>query len=351
MNIQKNFRSNLKLEEIKIELSYFCNLRCVHCSSEGDNDKKELISYNKACEIINDAIECGVRTVSLSGGEPFLWQNLEKLVKFIQSKGKILTKIYTCGASDNFQKLLDKFKPDNLKFIFSLYSYNETLHENITCIKGSFNKTISSIKKCTQSGFKSELHFVPLKSNYKELEKIAKFSKSCGIDKISVLRFVPQGRGKKNYNLILNIEENLELKNKILSLRKQGFFIRTGSPFNFLCLENQPFCTSGFNKLIIAPNLSIYPCDAFKQINSDLFFKNDVYNSLKTNKLIDCWSNSKYLNAVRNIIKSGYVEPCISCPKINQCRSGCLAQKVIRHNSFDGGIDPSCLLRKNNKEF
>lgn len=35
-----------------------------------------------------------------------------------------------------------------------------------------------------------------MKTNFKELPQIADFSKSIGVERISVLRFVPQGRGQ-----------------------------------------------------------------------------------------------------------------------------------------------------------
>lgn len=345
MNPLKKKNSDYQIEEIKIELSYKCIMNCVHCSSDGAKDKEQSISYEKACEIIDSASSLGVKTISLSGGEPFLWPRLEKLINLIKTKG-LNTKVYTCGVSKNFERIVKKIAPNNLSIIFSLYSSKAIFHEEITGIEGSFERTVSSIKVSLQNQFTTEIHYVPLKSNYRELEKLAEFCGSLGVEKISILRFVPQGRGVLNNHLVLNKKENLELKNQIVNLRKRGFNIRTGSPLNYLLLEGQPSCTSGSNKLIISPDLSIYPCDAFKQIRSDSFFGCDEYSSLEKHGLLECWNNSIYLNSVRAILKSNFEEPCKSCDMVNSCQSGCLAQKIIQTNSFQNSPDPSCILSK-----
>lgn len=345
MNRSKNTYSDNQIEEIKIELSYMCTMNCVHCSSDGTKDKENFISYKKASEIIESAYRCGVKTISLSGGEPFQWPHLEKLITLIKTKG-LNTKLYTCGATNNFERIVRNIEPKNLSLIFSLYSSKANLHEKITGVEGSFKRTISSIEKSLEYRFIPEVHYVPLKINYRELEKLAEYCWSLGVEKISILRFVPQGRGAYKNHLILDRKDNLDLKNQIVTLRKRGFNIRTGSPLNFLLLEDQPSCTSGLNKLIIAPDLSIYPCDAFKQIRSDAIFGCDEYSSLEKHGLMDCWRNSIYLNSVRDILRSGIEEPCLSCHKIDQCQSGCLAQKIIQTKSFQNSPDPSCILSK-----
>lgn len=336
-------KKHFNLDEIKIELSYLCHMKCLHCSSEGARDKIESISYEEVQMIINSAQKLNVKNISISGGEPFLWPNFRELIDFLQTKN-LNIKIYTSGSSDNYSSIIDKINPANISMIFSLYSSNPNVHDNITGIRGSYNKSVSAIQATLYRSFNTEVHFVPLKTNYTELIGLAALANKIGIKKISVLRFVPQGRGAQNHHLILNKMENLELKRQILNLRESGFNIRTGSPFNFLCLEGQPLCKSGINKLIIGPNLSIYPCDAFKQISSDSIFCNDEFSSLRKHSLLDCWKKSVYLNKIRDILRHELKEPCLSCQKTDLCKSGCLAQKVILNKSMRQAVDPSCLI-------
>ena len=335
--------SSNHISEIKLELSYRCNMNCLHCSSEGSKDKNVKISLEESLNIINSALKLKIKSISLSGGEPLLWPNLYELVNYYK-KNEVTIKLYTNGATQNFEEILSRIKKTEMIVIFSLYGSDPLIHDNVTGIEGSFYKTLSSMKYTLKRGFKSEIHFVPLSINYKELIPLNRLVSEIGINKISILRFVPQGRGANRKSLILNKKQNLELKEDILKLRRSGFSIRTGSPLNFLLIKNQPECTSGINKLVIAPDLHIYPCDAFKQIKSDKLFGYDEFSSLNNHTLEDCWENSVYLDGIRKILNLKYQEPCLSCPEINLCRSGCVAQKIMCDYSLNQITDPSCLI-------
>lgn len=334
------------LSEIKIELTYQCDLKCIHCSSEGSPELLEKISFNKAKDIVRSAVDLGVRQISLSGGEPFIWDDLKELIDFI-SQYQIKQNIYSNGISDNFKTIINNIPKDNIAFIFSLHGARETTHDSITNSIGSFERSIDSIKLSKKLGFKTEIHFVPMRTNYQEIENLIKLLKEININKISLLRFVPQGRGAINRDLDLNKKQYYQLKESILKLKNNSFEIRTGSPLNFLTINEQTVCTSGINKLIIAPDLSIYPCDAFKQVSSEKLLGEDKYSSLKKYSLKECWLKSKYLNYVREILKRDYQEPCKSCKYLDKCQSGCLAQKFLYYNDVSMSQDPLCLICNN----
>ena len=137
--------------------------------------------------------------------------------------------------------------------------------------------------------------------------------------------------------------QNFELKRIIESLRKKGYIIRTGSPFNFLLLNNQPACCSGINRLIIGPDLSIFPCDAFKQIKAEEIVHTIEFSSLESYSLKECWDKSPYLGVIRNYLTTDFSEPCKSCINIKKCLSGCLAQKFITYGDLKKIPDPFCI--------
>lgn len=332
----------LSLAEIKLELTYFCHMGCIHCSSEGSSDKTEFIPYNKAEEIIDSAYNMGVKEIAISGGEPFLWPGLLNLLNFSQSKG-FNVKLYTSGSSENFEALINRVNPYHLSVIVSLYSFRSNVHDSVTTMKGSFERATSALQRLVKLGIGTEIHFVPLKTNYADLVGLAGLSEAIGVTRLSVLRFVPQGRGALNHHLALTRAENLNLRSQILRLRDAGFHVRTGSPLNFLCLGDRTPCLTAISKLTIGPDLSIYPCDAFKQMSDRCNIDKDEYSSLRMHSLPDCWRKSAYLNRVRNALALSIKEPCLSCGKFSFCGSGCLAQKVIENRSFESCADPACL--------
>lgn len=170
-------------------------------------------------------------------------------------------------------------------------------------------------------------------------------AQAYGVRRISVLRYVPQGRGFLiSNNDTLSKMQNKELKKIITDLRNNGHDIRTGSPFNVLFLNNDPKCMAAQDRLIVTPDLNIYPCDAFKQIPSETFFLNDEYSNLSKHSIKECWNQSKYFDIVRNAIIDNLSEPCKYCKSYKECLSGCLAQKFLLYSSLIKNPDPACLL-------
>jgi radical SAM protein with 4Fe4S-binding SPASM domain len=331
-----------KLKELKIEVTHQCSLACVHCSSDAHRDNNKVMSIDNCIKIIKSAAELGVEETSFSGGEPFCWDGLMKCVSMANDLN-IKTIVYTSGNIENFnEKCFQLFNYGLKEVVFSLYSDDPQKHDRITRRNDSFNKTIRAIIEAKNIGLIVKVHFVVMKSNYQQLENIIKLCEIHGVTSLSILRFVPQGRGKMLNSSIMDQKDYLVLKNVIIRNRNRKTNIRTGSPLNFLMLNDNPICPAGVDRLIIGPDLNIFPCDAFKGYPFDVFFPNDKYSNLLNRSLQECWKKSEYLNFIRSEIEE-YGEKCTKCPSFNFCRSGCLAQKRIIYGDFQKKPDPSCL--------
>ena len=273
-----------------------------------------------------------------------MWDGIEEAVG-LANNGGLKVGIYTSGNVDSIPRKLKRIRALGVtKCVFSIFGKSANSHESVTRISGSFDKTIEAIKTALQTGIRAELHFVPMSNNYCELEDIAVLGNKLGISRISVLRFVPQGRGLLLRKRVLNRLQNLSLKKIIERLRKHGFEIRTGSPYNFLMLNDQPKCSSGIDRLIIGPDLRIYPCDAFKQIKAEEVVGTLAKSSLHETSLRTCWEGSLFLKAVRDYLTTPFSKKCSSCKALAKCLSGCLAQKVLIKGDFRKQPDPDCLL-------
>jgi radical SAM protein with 4Fe4S-binding SPASM domain len=340
----KQHEPPFKLREIKIEVTQKCPLQCVHCSSYGHPDAIKEMSVAQCIKIIEDAASMGVEHMAFSGGEPLCWPALPDAIAKSCSLG-INTSLYTSGNHpDSSTILLDLKNIGCKKAIFSIYGSNEEAHEKITTIPGSFKKTLESVEAASSYGMNPEFHFVPLSLNYQELELVVHLATELEVTNVSVLRFVPQGRGKQIKDQSLSKEQYIELKGTINRLLLDGHSIRTGSPFNILLLNDQPACCAGIDRITIGPDCNIFPCDAFKQIKAEELVGSDEYSSLAYNSLHDCWNQSKYLKRIREYLTTDFAEPCLSCALLEKCFSGCLAQKIIEYGDMKKHSDPWCLL-------
>lgn len=335
----------IKPTEIKLEVTYKCPQRCVHCSSEADQNNSLEMSENDCLRILKEAASLGTEEVAFSGGEPLIWHSIEKAVKYAKRLGMRVL-LYSCANVEGIEGKLTSLKKLGLdRFIVSLFGASKKTHEEVTSTLYSFENCLKALKLSQNLGIETEIHFVPLQVNYQELEPITLLARRFGITLISVLRFVPQGRGSEIDYQVLDREQFIFLRKDIMRLRKAGHKIRTGSPLNFLMVNGNPKCRPGIEKLIVGPDLSIAPCDAFKQIDPMDVIGTRVLANLKENSLKECWEKSPYFNAIRQYLSSPPEEPCNSCDNYKSCMGGCVAQKIIEHGCLMKCIDPCCLVQ------
>ena len=65
-----------QVDYLLVDLIASCNLRCLHCRAAAGFDNQTELSLEKFKEILEDAKELGVKTITLSGGEPFLKKDI-----------------------------------------------------------------------------------------------------------------------------------------------------------------------------------------------------------------------------------------------------------------------------------
>jgi pyrroloquinoline quinone biosynthesis protein E len=296
--------------------------------------------------VLSQAAAIGVKEVAFSGGEPLIWSAIHTAVQTAKNLG-LTVGVYTSGNVDQVDALFRGLHRKGLsRAVFSVFGGSESSHERVTRVRGSFESTLNAIGAAQTAGLVTEIHFVPMARTVEELPGVAQIAERIGVRRISILRFVPQGRGYLMRRHALTRVQNLRLKRMIERLRDSGVEIRTGSPYNALLLNERPGCYSAIDRLIIGPGLRVYPCDAFKQVEAEELVGTSKFSSLEEWTLEECWEKSPYLKAVRDCLTTPFVEPCVSCDLLEKCLSGCLAQKVLAYGDMAKRSDPMCLREK-----
>lgn len=330
------------LRELKIEVTYYCNLNCVHCSSDARPSNTLEIPLCHCLRILEEAGLMGVKEVAFSGGEPLAWPHIFRVVETARTSG-LTVSVYTSGNVDSFEDKARRLSElGTSRVIFSIFGSTAITYERVMRTAGSFEKTKSAMREAHCAGLVTEVHFVPMLSNYLELAGVSALGQNLGARAVSVLRLLPQGRASLLGGNTLTRIQNLELRREIQELRTRGFSVRTGSPYNILMLSERPKCSAAIDRLIIGPDLKIYPCDAFKRIDAEELVGTSQYSALDTASLQDCWDRSPYLEAIREYLTTPFAASCGSCRFLNDCLSGCLAQKVLAYGKMEKRNDPDC---------
>ena len=158
------------------------------------------------------------------------------------------------------------------KIVFDWQALDTDIDNQLMGRKGLNTYLMDSLIRARIVGLNVDVHFIPMKPNYREFPDIIECLEMANIRNISVLNFVPQGRGNENRQELMLGQEELKEFSEILKKEKEHFSgnIRIGIPLNG---KISHLCTAGTEKLDIKYDGTILPCPAFKEMSVETMQK------------------------------------------------------------------------------
>lgn len=337
-------QQSIKLSELKLEIISRCPLSCVHCSSESSPACSSVTDPQLIERLAREFVSLGGNQVRISGGEPLEHPDLHAILQILCNSG-ISVYLYTTGLRGN--KPLSIISPKEAgemkrlvnRMVFSVQGGSASIHNRFTGTPGSFEATVEAVSVCKSAGIDVAFHFVPTQANYQSLPELIALAKRLSVKSISLLRFVPHGRGTHNADhLTLFGDQLLDLREMVLKLSNSEVHLRLGSPYGILQLDCVPGCSAGIDRMLVSPDGTAYPCDAFKG------FPVDESTNVYELGLEQVWRQSSFFNKVRDSV---YQLPgqCRSCMHQLTCHGGCPAQRAFAQMSLDNAQPDPCCLR------
>ena len=333
-----------RLRELKLEILSRCSLQCVHCSSDASPERTGFLEPSLVRPLVRSFRRLGGESVAISGGEPLEHPDLLSILRIVADES-IQTTLYTSGTqgTDALMPISTEsarsLKPLVATAVFSLQGATASEHDRFTGRSGSYETVLASLTVCQEVGIPVAVHFVPTSANYRSLPEVIALLKRLRVPCISLLRFVPHGRGA-HHALALDAGQLSELRATVhSSVEDAEIAVRIGSPFRILHHPSSPPCTAGIDRLLITPEGTAYPCDAFKG-----FVYEDAYMNVFAVGLEAVWTRSGFLARARALVGKIPVE-CSGCEKAANCQGGCLAQRAFAVQALDSvHRDPDCTM-------
>jgi AdoMet-dependent heme synthase len=245
------------LYSLVVELTYRCNERCVHCYCPTQRDGDEL-SLTSLCELVEEFESMGGFSLQLTGGELFLRKDTKTLLRFLRGRGLLLSIISNLTLLDEETvELLNELSPRSVGC--SIYSADATLHDAVTTIPGSFERSIRSIRQLREAGVPVVLKTPLMKdtvSGWRDVESLAEdLGCSCQFDLNITAR---NDGGCQPLDLRVRDEEMIRhlFATRFNRLHIQGEALQKEEEG----LENATLCGAGANGLAISPAGNIHPC-------------------------------------------------------------------------------------------
>jgi mycofactocin radical SAM maturase len=316
------------------EITYACNLECVHClSSSGRRDPRELTT-EQAKAVLDELKALQVFYINIGGGEPMVRRDFFEIIEHSVSNG-IGVKFSTNGAfidKKNAQRLAAM---DYLDIQISLDGADAATNDPVRG-PGTFDMAINAMDNLKAAGFAEfKISVVVTRHNVSQLDAFKAMADSYGAQ-LRITRLRPSGRGADTWNdLHPTNEQQREVYNWLM---KHGENVLTGDSFFHLnalgpALPGLNMCGAGRVVCLIDPVGDVYACpfvihDQFK-----------AGNVLEDGGFTKVWQESDLFTELREPQSAG---ACASCGSYDACQGGCMAAKFFTGLPLDGP-DPECV--------
>ena len=316
------------------ELTYACNLACVHClSSSGKRDPRELTTQQ--CKDIIDELErMQVFYVNIGGGEPTVRSDFWELVDYATAH-HVGVKFSTNGVRINAEVAARLAASDYVDVQISLDGATAEVNDYVRG-PGSYDTAIRALENLADAGFSdAKISVVATRQNVEQLDEFKAIADRYGAT-LRLTRLRPAGRGADVWDELHPLPE--QQRTLYDWLMANGEDVLTGDSFFHLAAfgESLPglnLCGAGRVVCLIDPVGDVYACPFAIHEN---FLAGNILSDGGFERV---WQNSELFAELRSPQTSG---ACTSCQFFDACRGGCMAAKFFTGLPLDGP-DPECV--------
>lgn len=311
-----------RLAHVWLELTQSCNLTCSHCYAESGPtvDRTGELELPEWLTIVEKIVDYGVDTLTFIGGEPTIRLDIaEAISDLVRSRDpKVTLRMFSNFSIMNRKDAILRFvKKFGIRIGTALYGLNHESHDAMTGVKGSFDRTLSTLRSLQHDGISVFVGmYMDLSADGKK-EECENWLKNLGIQSFEVIAPSQVGRGAvKFWRKRVSTNSN----QKILSFTQQHL---NGSSAGHNCFKDH---------FVVKPNGHTSPCIMMRYAD---------YGSIRSSSVIDILGSAAF-NEMSSLSKDN-IEGCRECEfrfACFDCRPDAMAgtQNVTRKPAC--GYDP-----------
>ena len=316
------------------ELTYACNLDCVHClSSSGRRDPRELTT-DEAIAVIDELRRMQVFYVNIGGGEPMLRRDFFTIIDHATTSG-VGVKFSTNGTYIDADAARRLAAMDYLDVQISIDGADAATNDLVRG-QGSWDTARRAMDALAAADFgEFKISVVVTRENVTQLDDLLAIADSYGAQ-LRITRLRPAGRGADTWHQLHPTDaQQRDLYHWLL---ERGDRVLTGDSFFHLNALGDPLpglnlCGAGRVVCLIDPIGDVYACPFV------------IHDEFKAGNVRDpggfaaVWNSSELFAELR---EPGSAGACASCGAYDACQGGCMAAKFFTGLPLDGP-DPECV--------
>lgn len=322
---------------VQVELTSACNCRCSHCYNywRPSDEKPKFMTKETADLILDTMIKNDIRKACLTGGEPFLNFEMFKYLTEKMEENNIKVSTNT-NLSAVKPEQLDFALSHNMRILTTILGSNALMHDGITNCKGSYNRSIESIKRCVAAGNDLMVNIVVSKAILDHVYEIADVLAGIGVKNIfiSVVICPEYAKGTDKEALYTFDEDDIaKALNPLLDIReKYGINVGTITTFPLCSLSKVRDVTPFMNRRCVAGRTEIgISCEG---IVSRCVQSGEYVGDLREEDFKDIWKKMED-SCTSDVIP----EACAKCGLFKMCSGGCRVSAKSETGCWNG-LDP-----------
>ena len=316
------------------ELTYACNLACVHClSSSGRRDPRELTTA-EAKGVIDELQKMQVFYINIGGGEPTVRPDFWELLDYSVDHD-VGVKFSTNGIKLDRKRSAQLARTDYVDVQISLDGATAAVNDNVRG-PGSYDTAIRALENLAEAGFgQPKISVVMTRQNVDQLDEFKSLADQFGAQ-LRITRLRPSGRGADVWDELHPLPS--QQKQMYDWLVARGDQVLTGDSFFHLsafgeALPGLNLCGAGRVVCLIDPIGAVYACPFAIH---DTFLAGNVRSP---GGFQEVWEHSELFTELRQPQTGG---ACANCMHYDSCQGGCMAAKFFTGLPLDGP-DPECV--------
>lgn len=316
------------------EITRSCNLSCLHCRASSEYGPYEGEFNTERCiELIDDIAVFSNPVIILTGGEPYLREDIFEIAAYGDRKG--LRMVLATNGTLVTDEIAEKTRESGIKRIsISIDGSIPEKHDTFRGVPGAFEGSMAGIEAFKRAGVEFQINTTITRLNLDQIEDIMNLSIELGAAAHHIFLLVPTGRAKDMAEQEISREDyektlhwfyekdltcSIQLKATCAPQYYRIFHERKKEQKTGMKDEASPLhtmtrgCMGGSSFCFISHTGQVQPC-GFLEIDC---------GQLNKKNFKDIWENSPVFRDLRDLSK--YKGKCGRCEFIKVC-GGCRAR-------------------------
>jgi radical SAM protein with 4Fe4S-binding SPASM domain len=323
---------------VHVDLTYRCNERCIHCYL--DHEDHGEMKTDEIKNVLEQLAQSGTLFLTLSGGEIFLRDDLFELLEFARSLH------FDISLKTN-ALLIDAERARKLRALsvrriqISIYSAEPAVHDAITKVRGSLERTLTAIRFLQAEGLQVKIACPLMKQNLMAYRNVQALAAELGVPYVLDMTITPKMDGDMGLLQLRNPVQDLLpiLQDPILNPPSssqdsvQAAQLTTGSATSS-GIESQAYedipCSAGHNSCYISPYGEVFPCVQMPVATGNL----------RQQRFEEIWFKSPEMERVR-AVRESQLPVCSKC-SIRQYCERCPGLAQMEGGDLLGAYERAC---------